>query len=157
MKKVLIVGLLAFVAAVSCKDKMPVEVFENPDAEFNIMITGYTSEFKQIIIDEIIEKYSPWCNIEIVDFAVAHKIDPDEYAAIIVMDEVEAWMIFNRKTRRFMKKIEPKEKLILYITAGDEKWQYSKDGIEAITSASVTDERTRVLEEIFTRLDALLR
>ncbi|MGC9314556.1 MAG: hypothetical protein ACP5G4_02875, partial [bacterium] len=65
-------------------------------------------------------------------------------------------MMMNRRARKIIDKIEPKDKLIAVITAGDEDWEYEKDGVEAITSASVMSEQDKVLEEIYKRVDSLI-
>ncbi len=155
-KSVFIFALIAGLGLLSCKDPIPSTVYDNPDAEHTIMITGYDTEFKSALMEEIVAKYSPICRIEIVDISKAPKADYSQYSAIILMDEVEAWMMMNRKARKIIDKIEPKDKLVAVITAGDEEWEYEKDGVEAITSASVMSEKDEVLEEIYKRVDSLI-
>lgn len=155
-KSFFIIALIAGLAVLSCKEPIPSTVYDNPGAEHTIMITGYDTEFKSALVEEIVAKYSPKCRIEIVGISKAPKADYSQYSAIILMDEVEAWMMMNRRARKIIDKIEPKDKLIAVITAGDEDWEYEKDGVEAITSASVMSEQDKVLEEIYKRVDSLI-
>lgn len=155
-KSIFIIALIAGLALLSCKDPIPPTVYTNPGAEHTIMITGYDTEFKSALMEEIVAKYSPICRIEIVDISKAPKADYSQYSAIILMDEVEAGMMMNRRARKIIGKIEPKDKLIAVITAGDEDWEYEKKGVEAITSASVMSEQDKVLEEIYKRVDSLI-
>ncbi len=155
-KNALLIAVVTVTVFVSCKDTIPAEVYENPDADCKIMVTGVSSEFKDAVLNDIVDKYSETCQIEIVEFSKAHKIDLDNYDAIILMDEVEGWMILNRRARRLIGKIEPQDKLILFLTAGDEEYEYEKDGIDAITSASVLNNTGEIAEEIIAKLDALI-
>lgn len=156
-KNALLIVIIALAAFISCKDTIPADVYENPDADCKIMITGVSSEFKNAVLEDIVEKYSETCQIEIVEFSKAHKIDPDDYAAIILMDEVEGWMILNRRARRLIRKVEPREKLIPFLTAGDEEYEYEKNGIDAITSASEMDKVEESVATISERIDALIQ
>lgn len=155
-KNILLITVIAPAVFVSCKDTIPAKIYENPGADCKIMISGVSSEFKDAILNDIVDKYSETCQIEIVEFSKAHKIDPDNYDAMVLMDEVQGWMILNRRTRRFIHKFEPKRKLVLLLTAGDEEYEYEKDGIDAITSASVLNNTSGIAEEIIARLDALI-
>jgi hypothetical protein len=64
---------------------------------------------------------------------------------------------FGGSARELAQKVEDKEKVILFITAGKRDWQFSAEGIDAITSASEEGEGGPVIEKISTRIDGLIK
>jgi hypothetical protein len=140
----------------SCKSGVPQKVYERPQARCRILITGTTSEFKEAVVAGLVERYRETCQIEM---RPATRIDEDEfndYDAIVLMDECHAWMAFNTRTLGLVRRIAEKERIILFITAGDPDWTFSTQGIDAVTSASKMARRGEVIEEIAARIDALI-
>ena len=155
--------LLLFVFTLSasnflaCRSGMRQNVFENPDASHQILITGTTSEFKDIVVAGIVERYRQACHIEILPSSRVKRANFNNYSAIVIMDECRAWMAFNTRTMELIRKIKDKDRIILFITAGDPDWQFSTQGIDAITSASEKGKEGQVIEKISVRIDDLIK
>ena len=140
----------------SCRSGVKEDVYENPEAGHKILITGATSEFKKRVVEGIVGRYKEDCQIEIMPPSRLEDMDYDDYSAIIIMDQCQAWMAFNVSTLGLVRKIKGREKVILFITAGNPDWRYSYEGIDAITSASEEGKETEVIERISARIDALI-
>ncbi len=153
---VLIMVLFA-IMLFSCRSGVKENVYENPEAGHRILITGATSEFKRRVVEGIVGRYREDCQIEMLPLSRLKGINYDDYSAIIIMDQCQAWMAFNVSTLGLVRKIKNREKVILFITAGDPDWRYSYEGIDAITSASEEGKEAEVIERISARIDSLVR
>lgn len=153
----LFIFTLSVVNFLACRSGMRQNVFENPDASHKILITGTTSEFKDAVVAGIVERYIQACHIEILPFSRVNKTNLGNYSAIVIMDECQAWMAFNTRTMELIRKTKDKDRIILFITAGDPDWQFSTQGIDAITSASEKGKEEQVIEKISARIDDLIK
>ena len=73
------------------------------------------------------------------------------------MDELRMGQTFGGSVKELAQKVENKDKVILFITAGKSDWQFSTEGIDAITSASEEGEEGPVIEKISVRIDDLIK
>lgn len=152
----LILIICALVLFFSCRSGVKEEVHENPEASHKILITGTSSEFKGLIIQDLLERYSEVFQIEIFPSDDLVGIDPADYAAIVIMDELRMGRTFGGKPRELARQVDDKRKVILFITAGKEDWQFSAEGFDAITAASEVGRAGEVLEQIAERIDRLV-
>ncbi|KPL18328.1 MAG: hypothetical protein AMJ92_08535 [candidate division Zixibacteria bacterium SM23_81] len=141
----------------SCRSRMQQDTFENPEASHKILITGTTSEFKDAVTEGIVNRYKDTCQIEIVPPGELKGIDHADYSSIVIMDELRMGKTFGGSTGELAQKVENKDKVILFITAGKRDWQFSAEGIDAITSASEEGEERSVIEKISARIDGLIK
>jgi hypothetical protein len=151
------IALLITCAFISCKSGVKQQVYDNPDAGCRILITGATSEFKDAVLSDLVDRYRDTCQVEIKPVGTLGKKDFLGYAAIVIMDECQAWMAFNTTTMGLINKIEDKEKIILFITAGDPDWTFSTQGIDAVTSASEMAKKEEVAGRIASRIDQMIQ
>ena len=141
----------------SCRSRMQQDTFENPEASHKILITGTTSEFKDAVTEGIVNRYKDTCQIEILPPSELKGIDHADYNAIIIMDELRMGQTFGGSVKELAQKVENKDKVIHFITAGKSDWQFSTEGIDAITSASEEGEEGPVIEKISVRIDDLIK
>ena len=159
MKKTIAAGfmvLVLFATILSCKSDIQQRDYGPPGAPCRILITGATSEFKEAVVAGLVERYQETCRIVTRPLYSLNTKEFNDYDAIVLMDECQAWMAFNTKTTGLIKKIENKDHIILFITAGDPDWTFSTQGIDAITSASEMAGKEQVIERISDRIDALI-
>jgi hypothetical protein len=140
----------------SCRAGVQEEVHENPEASHKILITGTSSDFKAIIIQGLLERYGDACQIEILPSDDLIGIEPADYDAIVIMDELRMGRTFGGKPRELARQVDDKRKVILFVTAGKEDWRYSAEGIDAITAASKAGKEGEALESIAERIDWVL-
>ncbi len=151
-------ALLIVVLVLACA-KEPIEnaIVTHPEAyRGQLLIAGVASDFKENVITRIINRYGDKYAIRLSSFDELDNIDYSDYDIILLVDEVQAWMLFNRKFKRVMKDISEREKVVIFITAGNPDWEYDYDGLDAITSASDIVEEERVLEAITRKIDGIL-
>ncbi|MFC1683288.1 hypothetical protein ACFL0G_03685 [Candidatus Zixiibacteriota bacterium] len=148
--------VLITILLLSCRSGVQDEVHENPEAAHKILITGTSSDFKAIIIQGLLERYGETCQIEILPSDDLIGIESADYSAIVIMDELRMGRTFTGKPRELARQVDDKRKVILFITAGKEDWQFSAEGIDAITAASEVGRAGEVLEQIAERIDWLV-
>ncbi len=160
MKKTIAVGILVLIlsaaAILGCKSDIQQRDYGPPQASCRILVTGVTSEFKMAVVAGLVERYQETCRIVTRPLYRLNTKEFNDYDAIVLMDECQAWMAFNTKTTGLIKKIENKDHIILFITAGDPDWTFSTQGIDAITSASELARKEEVIERISARIDILI-
>ncbi len=102
-----------------------------------IYIKGKVTPYKKAITDSIITNF-PNDKILLIDHFDKKTFKPQDYQAIIVMDQLEAWTLFNSQLKKLSKSLDANKTLFL-VTAGDPDWIWKKKGITAVTSASRED------------------
>jgi len=160
MKKVLPVVLLVTMAGLmmSCKKNMVADVhLANPGARYKVLIAATESEFKKPIREKFIDQYRAYCDIEVISLKKLKDKPQDDYHLILVMDEVQAWLWFNKRVKKFVKKIKDPSRVVLLMTSGDPDWKYPDPDVDAITSASEKEKAGAVTEAILHRAGAVLK
>jgi len=140
----------------SCSRNIKEMTINNLDAPHKIVIASNGSDFRDGIRDKIIRKYSDNCYIEVINLDKLQEVEYDRYDAILVMDAIIAWGKLNPEMRNYIDSLGDKKKIVLFLSAGDEELQYSYNGVDAISSASVVEEEEKAVREITGKIDALL-
>jgi hypothetical protein len=153
----LLIVAFSAITLFSCRSGVEKDVYENPEAGHKVLITGATSQFKNAVIEGIVERFKGICQIEILPSDQLEGIDPADYSAIVIMDDLRMGKTFGGHPREMAEKIENKEKIILFLTAGKPDWKYSYEGIDAITSASEDGKEVEVIDQISARMNKLVR
>ncbi len=148
--------ILCLSLLLSCAKKIPEQQFAAQDPQYDLLITGVTSEFKADIILRIIDRYKEQGNVDLVNIDKLDRLQCDDYDAILVMDSVRAWSLFNFSLESFLEKTEDCDNVVLLYTAGDPDWKYQYHEIDAITSASQMDDQDRVFNELTYAIDLLV-
>ena len=158
LKRNMVVLFIVVISAItlSCKDSIGTASYGDSNSQHRILVTGTTSDFKLGILEEIVGRYAGTCYIRFIPYRDIDLDSISDYSAILIMDECQAWMVFNGKVKRLVDKIERKERITLLLTAGDPDWEYSRNGVDAVTSASVEDSRDGVVHEIISSIDGLV-
>jgi len=142
--------------AASCARQLQETRISAPDARLNFIIAGDASEFKDSIRSRLIDRYKPYCTIEVVNINKLKEIDPDAYDAVLIMDTCMADTRFNPSFKAFVDKLEDQDKVVLFLTAADPDWEFSYGDIDAITSASVMENEEMVVSRITEKIDAII-
>ncbi|MBN1898903.1 MAG: hypothetical protein JW827_09010 [Spirochaetes bacterium] len=132
------------------------KVIPNTQTRRSMLIAGLKSEFKEPIINSLVRKYRDECRIELDSLKRLDNIESEDYDVILVIDECWNSMYFNFKTRKFLKNCKDKDKIVLFITAGDPDWTYIVDGIDAVTSASKKGKEKEIIEKIVNKINHIL-
>ena len=121
-----------------------------------LVVVRKTSEFKEDILSKIIDRYDDKYSIERISLKKLKRINEDDYEVILIVDNYMAWSFFNGRTKIFIKKAANIEKIVLFMTTGDPDLEYEYRGVDAVTSASVGENETVVIEELTEKIDKIL-
>ncbi len=130
------------------------------DAKKKIMIATLSSEYKDRITQGLEERYRGRSRISLVPIEKLNSVDTNSYDALVVVDALMAWQMFNARTRWFIggiKDPEEKKKIVLFFTAGKPSPDYSVMGVDCITGASEIKEEAEVIRKISEKIDRILK
>jgi hypothetical protein len=152
-----IVGIiLVLMLFLSCSKQIPEQRFVTENPRYDLLITGVTSEFKSDIITRIVDRYKDQGNVDLINLDKLDQLQCDDYDAILVMDSVQAWSMWNFSLKSFLEKTENCKNVVLLYTAGDPDWKYQYHELDAITSASQIEDQERVFNELTYAIDVLI-
>ncbi len=130
------------------------------DAKKKIMIATMSSEYKDRITAGLEERYRGRSRVSLVPIEKLNSVDTKGYDALVVIDALMAWQMFNARTRWFIggiKDPEEKRKIVLFFTAGKPSPDYRVMGVDCITGASEMKEEAEVIRKISERIDRILK
>jgi hypothetical protein len=130
------------------------------DAKKKIMIATLSSEYKDRVAQGLADRYKGRSRVTMVPIEKLNSVEYKNYDALVVIDALMAWQIFNPRTRWFVGKIkEPEErkKIVLFFTAGKPSENYSVMGVDCITGASTINTEAEVISKISERIDRILK
>ena len=141
-----------FLLIYACGKSVQELKIDNTDARCQLLIAVIkTSDFKDSIIDGIVEKYKDTCDIEVMNVSNVEDLTQKEFDVVLLVDECRAKMRFNKKLKEIIDELDKKK--VVFVTAGDPEWEYTYKDIDAITSASEEDKTHEVIQEITERID----
>ena len=156
-KNVLFLALL--ITFLSCtKESIKYSTSQLNPTKKTILVTvlnNADSQFKKDLIDSLSLKYSPLCNIKVINAKNYQTIASEQYDLLVVMDKLKAGLLMNKGFKSFISKAD-KQKTVFLMTAGDPKWTWKKDSTPVITSASVPERKATVLKQLFDQIDSKL-
>ncbi|MBP7461296.1 MAG: hypothetical protein KBA26_08400 [Candidatus Delongbacteria bacterium] len=130
-----------------------------PDqSESRILITsvsGKVSEFKQFIIDSLINRYRTSCLVEIAPLKSMESVSKLDYRVIVIMDHCHMGMKGNRDLIRVLDQMDSL-KTVLLVTTGKKPLEFERHGIDAVTSASDLKQSGPVIDSLTCRIDRIL-
>jgi len=148
--------ILVLMFTLSCAKQIPEQQFAAENAKFDLLIGGVTSEFKDNIVSRLVDRYKDQGNINLVDYDKLQQVQCEDYDVILVVDDSEAWTLWNFSLKSFLKKTENCNNIVLFITAGDPDWKYRYKDLDAITSASIVGEEDKVFNELTAKIDGMI-
>ena len=161
MRKIIImiiIGLMGLLFVCSCAKDM--EAFEKGNIETpqKVLIAGTDSEFKQNVVNKIIETLGTEdYYFKIIGLNQLDKEETEPYGAILLISSFMAGKIDGRVTR-FLQKDPTNPKVIVFYTIGSENTPPSgkvKPDIkaDAITSASLPDRIDERVDQLVTLIE----
>lgn len=159
MKKAMIIATLFAILTLGCGSRhlQDTKDLGPADAEIRVLVAGNFSEFRYDVIRQVAGNF-PDVFFKTTSFRDARGKTLDNYNAVIVVDQLEAWMIMNRKAKRLLRRAGH-EKGVLFITADDKKWEWTdkKTGVESITAASDKANEPKLVGQISEELGKRIR
>ncbi len=130
------------------------------DAKKRIMIAALPSEYKDRITQGLVDRYKDRSRVTVMPIEKLNSVEYKKYDALVVIDALMAWQMFNVRTRWFIggiKDPEEKKKIVLFFTAGKPSANYSVMGVDCITGASTINTEAEVISNISERIDRILK
>lgn len=151
----IIIIALTLLLTASCTRNVKEMKLVNENAKFTLIIAGDSSEYKDAIREELISKYTETAGIEVMDIEYLDTISEESYDVILIMDTCMAWGAFNPTVNRYLESAGNKDNIVLFMTVGDPELEYSHEGVDAITSASVIEDKDAVIVKLSEKIDGI--
>jgi len=119
------------------------------------IMKGASSPFKEKLVTQLMRTYADTCNVIAREIRGYKDLEGKQYHAVIVMDRLKAWLIFNRPLKKLAGKMD-KKRTVYLISTGDPKWKWKREDIKLVTSATENAEVPDVLKRMRFFLDNLL-
>jgi hypothetical protein len=158
--RTIIIPLMLSIIVASCGKNIREYSAGNKEASLRILIAANISEFKNQILEGLVKHYTDSCSIRVINLTNIKNVKSTDYDAIVLIDRALAWTLFNVSIRKFVDTLEPvreKEKIVIFLTAGDTKWKLQLNGVDGITAASKMDGTGDALEKLIAKIDSVLK
>lgn len=119
------------------------------------IMKGASSPFKEKLVTQLMNTYSNTCNVIAREISGYKDIQSSHYHAVIVMDRLRAWLLFNRPLKKLANSMD-KKRTVYFISTDDPDWRWKREDIKLVTSATQNAEVPEVLEKIRFFMDNIL-
>jgi hypothetical protein len=119
------------------------------------IMKGASSPFKEKLVTQLMRSYADSCNVIARQIRGYKDLQDNDYQAVIVMDRLKAWLLFNRPLKKIADRMD-KQKHIYFISTGDPDWRWKREDIKLVTSATESADVSDVLKRIRYLLDTVL-
>ncbi|GAK56998.1 hypothetical protein U27_03962 [Candidatus Vecturithrix granuli] len=129
---------------------------ENSTAQQTLLIgliEGRSSDFKEAIIQGLVERYAPTCAITVLNVKNVEQVAQAAYTALVIIDRNEMGMEHNDTVKAIIEQVNPNS-LVVFVTSGA-PWNYH--GVDAMTSASEKGKEQAILQQIAAKIDAIFK
>lgn len=154
--KYLLPMLLLILAACSAPGNKQVL---NPDPATPCILVaiqeGSDSPFKQGLIAKLKDDYSPDYRILTKEVKNFKDLEGENYTALIVMDQLKAWLLFNGGLKDIAKRAD-NSKTVYFISVGDAKWKWKRSDLKHVSSATDKANPDKAYAQIKALLDPVL-
>lgn len=134
----------------------PAKEFEvnDPSLEHRVLIATQGSEFKDQLVNGVVEKLSSRpAYIKVIDVTKLQQQQPDDWTVVLVIHTWENWQP-QEDAGKFAAQYKEKNNIVFFCTSGD--GGYKIEGVDAITAASVLTDVPRKVDEVMLRVDQVL-
>ena len=157
MRKLLFLFLLILGACSAPKHSSII----NPDSAkpsiLIAMLKGSDSSFKQELIDMIKQDYQADYTVNVKTVKNYKDLVGEQYSALIVMDELKAWLWMNKGIKSIIKNRD-KATAVYFISSGDKKWSWERKDIKLVTSATSKEfSASAVYAKLKAHLDTIVK
>ena len=149
---------LLLLMLVACSAPRSKEVLNSDPAAPIILVAlqkGADSPFKQSLIAKLKEDYAPDYQVLTKEVKSFQDIQKEQYTALIVMDQLKAWLIFNGGLKNIAKHAD-NAKTVYFVSAGDAKWKWKRSDLKHVSSATKKVNPEKAYTEIKALLDPII-
>ncbi|HQH96099.1 MAG TPA: hypothetical protein PLM53_03285 [Spirochaetota bacterium] len=130
------------------------------DAKKKIAIATLSSGYKDRITQGLADRYKGTTRVTMVPINRLHSLEIKKYDALVIIDALLAWQLFNARTRWFiggLRDPDERKKIVVFYSAGKPRDDYSVYGVDCITGASEVNDDAEVVRKISDRIDRILK
>jgi len=149
--------LLLFCIGLSCAGAQQVGLNDSDDSgETRILIATRESDFKAEIVNRLVADHRDRSLVKVVELSTLDDVRTADYDALVVMGARMGWLMFSARERRFLRRLEHPEKLVMVMTAAHRGWEWERDDVDVITCASTEANVEPTYREVSQRLETIL-
>ena len=155
--RLLVMGVVIGLAA-GCTRGLKEERYTRAAARIELLIAGDASEYKDQLRQRLIDHYSLFSNIDVVNIGKLREVNMADYHVVVIMDTCLAWSRFNPSTKAFLDRVSDRDRdrVVILMTADDTDWEFQYQGVDAMTSASNPENEDQVFERLRTKIDRII-
>jgi hypothetical protein len=152
------VMLLAMLVSLhACARSVPEVRHVAVNARFSLLIASDASVFKDAVRGRVFDYYTPSGNVEVVNIGSLKTRKAEDFDAVLIIDTCLGWSRFNPSMKAFLDGAQDPDRVVLFMTVDDTEWDFSYQGVDAITAASNIEDDARVAAVLIQKLDHILQ
>ena len=151
------IAVLTLASLYACARSVPEVRHVVVNAEFTLLIASDASAFKDAIRARVFDHYKPYTNVEVVNIGRLKTLQADDYDAVLIMDTCLGWSRFNPSMKAFLDEARDADHVVLVMTVDDTDWDFTYQGVDAITAASLMADESRLASDLIRQLDTILQ
>jgi hypothetical protein len=128
-----------------------------PNTRYRVLITSSSGEFKEGLIDTLIQELvADTIAVRVTRLKNLKKIKTIDYAAVVLINSCWSWDM-DRNVKKFLKLYPDDRHIIVVTTSGAGNWQPKQKtkNCDAISTASQIERITPLVQDIFGRIHQL--
>lgn len=154
---VAIILLSMLVALQACARSVPEVNHVAVNARFTLLIASDASEFKDAVRGRVLDHYKSYSNVEVINIGRLKARQADDFDAVLIIDTCLGWSRFNPSMKAFLDDARNPERVVLFMTVDDTEWDFTYQGVDAITAASHMEDEAGVAADLIQELDNILQ
>jgi hypothetical protein len=152
------VMLLAMLVSLhACARSVPEVRHVVVNARFSLLIASDASGFKDAVRSRVFDYYTPSGNVEVVNIGSLKTRKAEDFDAVLIIDTCLGWSRFNPSMKAFLDGAQDPDRVVLFMTVDDTEWDFSYQGVDAITAASTIEDEARVAAVLIQKIDHILQ
>jgi hypothetical protein len=149
--------VLVLVTLQACARSVPEVRHVAVNARFSLLIASDASEFKDAVRGRVFDHYTPNNNVEVVNIGSLKARQAEDFDAVLIIDTCLGWSRFNPSMKAFLDSAQDPERIVLFMTVDDTEWDFTYQGVDAITAASHVEDEARIAAELIQKIDKILQ
>lgn len=154
----MVISVLLMLAGLqACARSVPEVRHVAVNARFTLLIASDASEFKDAVRGRVLDHYKIYSNVEVVNIGSLKTRQTDDFDAVLIIDTCLGWSRFNPSMKAFLDGAQDPERVVVFMTVDDTEWDFTYQGVDAITAASHMEDEARVAADLIQKLDNILQ
>jgi hypothetical protein len=153
---ILIVALFAILLLMNRQGVVEPYAIGETEAEAKVLIASQGSKFKNALVDSLTSRLTDESvYIGVIDVTGFGEIKEDDWDAIVIIHTTEQ-SAPPADVKQYLDRAQDLSKVIMVTTSGSGEWKSGDYDVEAITSASKTEEIPGITDDVVEKLGQLV-